>query len=295
MTDWFSRPSDTPAPNEDDVEAEDEVTEAVDAPPLPPPLTPPADYVAPPPAPPAPTYHSTVTSSVPPPRWNDPSPMPRVEPVADPEPEVVAAFDEPPAPTIESLPVPEAPIVDDDVAEVDLPTMSATAGLRDEVLFDLTNLSTEERRHLSMRLTGAGISHRFEVATDLIVGLADADVIESYLDEVQNPDAFETDELDAFESDEDVDDEAVYSAMSNLYVAADKLMQKPDDGATQNEFFNASDDVEGLPAPFGFDPRVWQQVLGLASSIAAAMDAVADDDKVAEDARTLRQLLVNYV
>ena len=144
-----------------------------------------------------------------------------------------------------------------------------------------------------MRLTGAGINHRWEVGTDLIVSSAEADLIESFIDEVQHPDGFNDDELEEY--DEDVDDEAIYAAMSNLYVAADKLMQRVADGPTRNAFFDASDDVEGLPAPFGFDPRVWTRVLDLAASIADAMDQDGDDDVIAGDARTLRELLVNYV
>ena len=170
---------------------------------------------------------------------------------------------------------------------------AAPVALGDETIFDLLNLSVEERRHLSMRLTGAGIAHRWEVGTDLIVSTADADQIEFYVSEARNPDGFADDEIEAF--DDDVDDEAIYSAMSNLYVAADKLMQRPGDGSTINSFYDASDDVEGLPAPFGFDPRVWAQVLGLASSIADALDAEAGEDAIGTDARTLRQLLVNYV
>ena len=280
-------------------------------PPAPPTPPPPVDPVPPapvdpvPPAPvdpvPAPpTSTSTMTTSwmdrpsvVPPPRWNDPSPAPPAAPIE--EPTLTVAYDTPPAPTIEPLPAPEPEPEPEAAPDVDLPTASSHSGVLDEVVFDLAYLSSEERRHLSMRLTGAGITHRFDVATDLIVGLSDADAIEGYLGEVQNPDGFDVAELDAFEEANDIDDEAVYSAMSNLYVAADKLMQRPGDGPSQGTFYLASDDVEGLPAPFGFDPRVWAQVLALTDSIVAKLDAVASENDIGEDARSLRQLLVNYV
>ncbi|MEY2469042.1 MAG: hypothetical protein QOF21_1740 [Actinomycetota bacterium] len=222
-----------------------------------------------------------------------PAPTSSFTPVEDPT--LTAAYDTPPAPTIESLPAPEPEPDEFEVAEIDLPEASAHSGVLDEVAFDTAHLSVEQRRHLSMRLTGAGITHRFEVGTDLVVGLSDADVIEGYLEEVQNPDGFDVEELDAFEEDNDVDDEAVYSAMSNLYVAADKLMQRPGDGPSQGTFYLAADDVEGLPAPFGFDPRVWAQVLGLTDSIVAKLDAVASENDIEPDVRSLRQLLVNYV
>lgn len=211
-------------------------------------------------------------------------------------------------------PISTAPIVDEPVVERTEPeeivvppstdidaVIAATEaneeqdGEDDEIVFDLASLSTEERRHLTMRLTGAGIGHIWEVATDLVVAVKDAPAIESYLNEVRNPDGFGDDELVAFDEDEDVDDEAIYAAMSNLYVASDKLMQRVSDPSVRTSFYDATDDVDGLPAPFGFDPRVWSQVLDLANSIADAMDEEVDDDAIATDARTLRQLLVNYV
>jgi hypothetical protein len=165
----------------------------------------------------------------------------------------------------------------------------------DEIVFELSSLSTEERRHLSMRLTGAGISHIWEVATDLVVSVTDAPAIERYIQEVRNPDGFGDEEMASFEEDGDFDDEAVYGAMSNLYVAADKLMQRPGDEATAGEFYVAVDDVDGLPAPFGFDPRVWSQVQDLANKIADTLDDEGDTEVIGTDARTLRQLLANYV
>ena len=192
-----------------------------------------------------------------------------------------APLEEPPAPYVDAEEIEE--VIDE--ADDD----------EDEIVFDLAALSSEERRHLTMRLTGAGISHIWEVATDLVVSVADAPVIESYIEEVRNPDGFADDELASFEEDGEVDDEAIYAAMSNLYVAADKLMQRPDDDATAGEFYLAADDVEGLPAPFGFDPRVWTQVLALTDSITGALDAESEPDAIGDNAKTLRQILVNYV
>lgn len=165
----------------------------------------------------------------------------------------------------------------------------------DEIVFDLASLSTEERRHLGMRLTGAGIAHIWEVGTDLVVSVADAPVIDSYIGEVRNPEGFADDEIASLEAESDVDDEAIYAAMSNLYVAADKLMQRPGDEATAGEFYLAADDVDGLPAPFGFDPRVWSQVLNLTLAIVDGLDAEADPEAIGDNAKSLRQILVNFV
>ena len=232
------------------------------------------------PSPPEPIAPSaeTPTTSVDPTEWFDP-PAVEAAPVID-EP-VVARTEE------EIIEVPESEDIEEVIEEAD--------DDEDEIVFDLAGLSTEERRHLSMRLTGAGISHIWEVATDLVVSVQDAPTIESYIEEVRNPEGFGDEELAALEEESDVDDEEVYAAMSNLYVAADRLMHAPDDEATAGTFYLAADDVEGLPAPFGFDPRVWTQVLGLADSITSALDAEGDPETIGNDAKTLRQLLVNYV
>lgn len=221
---------------------------------------------------------------------------------------------ETPSDWMQPAPLDTAPVVDEPIVERSEPeeivvppstdidaVIEATAadedeeGDEDEIVFDLLSLSTEERRHLSMRLTGAGIAHVWEVATDLVVSVKDAPAIEHYIEEVQNPQGFADEELVEFSEDEDVDDEAIYAAMSGLYVSADKLMQKPNDPGNRTAFYDATDDIDGLPAPFGFDPRVWAQVQELANSIADLMDADGDESAIANDARTLRQLLVNYV
>ncbi|HVE95274.1 MAG TPA: hypothetical protein VNB24_10150 [Acidimicrobiales bacterium] len=166
----------------------------------------------------------------------------------------------------------------------------------DETVFELNDLSMEQRRHLEMRLTGAKVVHRWEVGSDLVVNSDDADAIEAFLDEVEHPDGFGEEELEQLgDLDEDVDDEAVYKAMSDLYVAADRLQHAADDAATAGAFHLAADGVTGAPPPFGFDPRVWEQVKGLSSSLVAALNADADPEVVERDAHSLRQILANFV
>ena len=145
--------------------------------------------------------------------------------------------------------------------------------LGDETVFELLGLASEERRHLSMRLTGAGIAHRWEVGTDLVVATSDADQIDSYIEEVQNPDGFADDELEAFDEER--------RRRSRLRGDEQSVRRRrPFDAASRRRV----DDqfvlrrvrrVEGLPAPFGFDPRVWAQVLGLGELDRGSSDAEA--------------------
>ena len=98
-----------------------------------------------------------------------------------------------PVPLVEEIEIPNEPFavaeppltdfVDPEPDEIgpsaDSEVIPDPVALGDETEFDLVDLSSEERRHLSMRLTGAGINHRWEVGTDLIVSSAEADLIEA--------------------------------------------------------------------------------------------------------------------
>lgn len=233
----------------------------------------------------------------------DPGPQLSVEPAAE-VPVVAAEATAPLAPE----PVPNTaaegdspygdPPPDDDNQRIDEPPVdhehdNDADDDTDETVFELNEFAMEQRRHLEMRLTGARIVHRWEVGSDLVVNTSDADAVEGFLDEVENPDAFEVNELDDLS--EDVDDEAVYKAMSDLYIAADRLQHAADDPATAGSFHLAADGVAGAPPPFGFDPRLWAQVKELSASVVASLDADADPEVVEQDARTLRQILANYV
>jgi hypothetical protein len=159
----------------------------------------------------------------------------------------------------------------------------------DEVSFDLADWTDEERATVGQRLTDDGIAHRWE-ETELVVDEADADVVEGVLDEVDYPD-----QLDEADEDEEVDDEAVYAVMSNLYVAADRLKDDPDDADRVTEFWHAAEAASTSPPPFGIDQQVWRQVQEVAGSIKEEIDQEADSDVMARDAASLRQMLSHYV
>jgi hypothetical protein len=302
LTDWPPRDPEPEPPTEPSAEPEPHSEEAAAADDL---------HAAPPP----PTEEPTAPLWQSPPREPDPAPEPEPELVlettenrADPEP-VAEEEPNPEAPTVTTEPTdwfePPAIEVVESIQPIEAVEVVASEAVEevideadddeDEIVFDLSSLSTEERRHLGMRLTGAGISHIWEVGTDLVVSVEDAAVIESFVEEVRNPEGFGDEEIMSLEAESDIDDEVIYGAMSNLYVAADKLMQRPGDDATAGEFYLAADDVDGLPAPFGFDPRVWSQVLDLAAAIVTALDEESDPDGIGTNARTLRGILVNYV
>lgn len=178
----------------------------------------------------------------------------------------------------------------------------------DVILYELDEWTADQRGTLETRLVAEGVEHGWEmpggqdvmtryevgqpweVATHLVVGEADEERVDALLDEVEFPD-----ELEAVDDDGEID-EAVYSVMGDLYVAADRLKDDPSDLGRAGELFDAADAAKALEEPpFGVDPAVWRQVKDAASSLTQALESEADDDEVAARAAVLRDLLFEYV
>jgi len=179
----------------------------------------------------------------------------------------------------------------------------------DTITYELDEWSAEERGALEMRLEAAGIEHRWEAGAEplaeppppygsrhrwevwpnLVINEEHEEAVDSLLDEVEFPDALEG------VDDEDASDEDVYEVMGNLYTAADKLKNDPDDLAVAGEFFDAADAASGLDAPYGIDGTVWLRVQSLAAAVTENLEAEADDDDVRRLAAELRDLLFQYV
>ena len=158
----------------------------------------------------------------------------------------------------------------------------------DEVVFELSDWTDEERARLGEKLTAGGIVHEWEDG-DLVVADADADRAEAAIEAVEYPD-----ELPADDGEEPAENEGSYEIMSALFVAADRLQHDPDDPVAGGEFDVAAEAAGGAGPPYGFDAQVWQQVQELAGNVCDQLDD-ADPDVIARDAAALRQLLSRYV
>lgn len=178
-------------------------------------------------------------------------------------------------------------------ADCNVPLGESVPGVGDdEVVYDLAEWSQQQRSQLELLLTGAGLTHRWEVGSDLIVLEADEAAIEKLMEEIEA--SWDAPPLPMSEAD-DGDDEHKYAVMSNLFVAADRLQKSPDDAATAGEFYQAADAVAETGAPFGIDVPEWRQVQELAASLAAAMETDVHDDVISRDAAALKALLARYV
>ena len=175
------------------------------------------------------------------------------------------------------------------------------------VVYELEDWTTEQRGALETRLMAEGIEHQWEMpegidaedsleggpawqdATDLVVGERDEATVDTLLDEIEFPD-----ELEAVDDDGEAD-EAVYSVMSNLYVAADRLKDNAADMAQVGEFFDAADAATKLEAPFGIDEIEWAQIQSMARNISTALENEVEDEAVQAQAQELRDILFRYV
>jgi len=201
------------------------------------------------------------------------------------------------------------------------PTLAEGAD-EDDVGFELEEWSAAERGRLSAGLRERAISFRWEPGLTLVVRLADEELVDALLDDMESEDRgsrrgapvdgdedFDGDDDDLDGDDDDGDDdgdddededdeeggERAQAAMGDLFVAADRLMQRPDDGKVAERLLAASAVVQGSNPPYGFEPVAWLQIRELASAVVEAVETDADDVAVARESRTLRDALRPYV
>lgn len=161
------------------------------------------------------------------------------------------------------------------------------------LLYEMDGWEPGERTTLGDLLRAEGVPHRWE-GDHLVVPETQEDGVDAVMDRVEFPDALEATEV--HEDDEELDDEAVYAVMSDLFVAADRLSrERVVDVDLAGELVTASAAASAAPPPYGVEGRVWAQVQQLAEGIVAALEGEADDDVVVRDGATLRDLLRNYV
>src|SRR5581483_3092493 len=159
------------------------------------------------------------------------------------------------------------------------------------LVYELDQWEPERRTQLEAVLAGANIPFQWE-GTDLLVPAADETRVDDLLDQIEFPDALPE---DGDEGDE-VDDEAVYQVMSDLFVIADRMADAGRvDLAVAGDFIVAAAAAAATPAPFGFDERTWQEVQRQSARIAEQLENEEDDGMVVAGARTLRDALRGFV
>ncbi|MGH9282653.1 MAG: zinc ribbon domain-containing protein [Acidimicrobiales bacterium] len=162
----------------------------------------------------------------------------------------------------------------------------------DALVYEMDGWEEGERAALDELLAKDGIPHRWE-DDDLLVPEEHEAAVDALMDRVEFPDALEA--VD-HEEEDDVDDEAVYAVMSNLFVAADRLAgERAVEVESVADLVTATAEASTTPPPYGVDAVAWSRVQKLAEGIVEALEAEADDEVIVRDAASLRDLLRHYV
>jgi hypothetical protein len=157
----------------------------------------------------------------------------------------------------------------------------------DELLFDLDSWPAEDRVALGVALNERGVPWRWEPGPVLVVREFDEAIVEEMLDAAEGGDEWE--DLDGEDA-----DEAAQEAMSDLFLAADRLVRSPGSGPLVEEVARLEEVVADSAPPFGVDPSVWDEMGDLAAGLVAAGDE-ADEEAVEQAAAALREFLRPYV
>ena len=169
------------------------------------------------------------------------------------------------------------------------PPSSDDDGDDEEVAYELGDWEPDLRRLLATTLAGERIPFLWEEDGELVVRAEDSDRVDQILDELEYPDALEVDDSPP------AVDEGSYEALSDLFVAADRLAHDAEDPYLADELAQAAGVVVGSGPPFGFAPEEWARIQGLADDVADAITGEADADVIAGGARSLRDVLRKYV
>ena len=157
----------------------------------------------------------------------------------------------------------------------------------EELIYELVEWSPEMRNELSLVLEREEIAHEWE-GDDLVVAAAVEEQVDGLIDQME-----QGEELSP--APEDVDDEAEYNLLSDLFVAADRLANSPADLALCGDLVDAAGPARSMPVPFGVDENSWRVIQQHASSLVDAIEVEEPDDVVGERARILSDLLRAYV
>lgn len=160
------------------------------------------------------------------------------------------------------------------------------------LVYEMDGWEQSERDALSSLLSDEDIPHRWD-GDDLLVPEDAEDRVDALLDRVEFPDALEA---VGDGEDGDVDDEAVYAVMSDLFVAADRMAgEREVDIELAGELATAAAAAANTPPPYGVEPATWKQVQQMAEGIVASLEAEAEDEVVSREAAALRDVLRRFV
>jgi hypothetical protein len=167
----------------------------------------------------------------------------------------------------------------------------------EQVSYDLADWDDERRSEVAQALDGAGIEHAWDENGELVVLDHDEERVDAIIDAIEYPDQVAVDDNAEIEAEKALAADGIdpQDVLSELFVAADRLMHDPLDHEGVLSLVDASRMATTLPLPYGFAPAVWNDLLGQVKKLQSSLEGEVDDDAVIEQATALRSTLRNFV
>ncbi|MFK8024939.1 MAG: hypothetical protein AB8G26_13345 [Ilumatobacter sp.] len=141
------------------------------------------------------------------------------------------------------------------------------------VEYGLDEWSGDDRSTLTDAMVEAEIPHRWEAST-LFVAAAAEEAVDTLLD------AIEAGELGP--PSDDAGNEPPEGALSDIFLAANKLAKDPFDAKSRRQLIELDDVLDSKHPPYALPPRVWVQATRAVSAIVERINADADGGDVVD-------------
>ena len=170
----------------------------------------------------------------------------------------------------------------------------------EQVSYDLADWDDDRRAQLTGALAAVSIEHAWDEHGELVVLEEDEDRVDALVDSIEYPDQLAVDDDAEIEAEEKLEEEEgldPQDVLSELFVAADRLMHDPFDHEGVLSLVDGARLAETLPLPYGFAPAIWNDLVGQARDLRALLesDDQVEDEKIIEHATGLRATLRNFV
>lgn len=183
--------------------------------------------------------------------------------------------------------------VDALVEEVEHATLPTLDSEREHTVYEMADWTAEQQTRLSSMLGLDGIPHEFDMNGDLVVHAEDEEAVDRVLDRLEDAITRGDDDGDALHIDDDLQ---VNDILSNAFAAADRLKNNTRDHEAVLSFIDASELIDKMAVPYGFERADWHDVRATVLSLTDALEADDPDEEViAERARAVRTHLVRII
>jgi hypothetical protein len=169
----------------------------------------------------------------------------------------------------------------------------------EQVVYELDDWDDSRREELVAALDAASIEHAFDQDSNLVVFEHDEERVDAIVDAIEFPDQLPVPD----DAEEEAAEEQLEAAtgldpqdvLSDLFVAADRLMHDATDHEGVLALVDGAGLAETLPLPYGFAPPIWQDILSQVTGLRDSIEGDADDETIIDAATTLRTTLRQYV